>query len=80
MMFRCFLLQTVVTMLTLGGKHQVKYSSEYLQYVCIHILGSMPPDSQYLWEEGMCVKSFKLVENGIFQEEGWLYIKYTNHA
>lgn len=30
----------------------------------------MPPDSKYLWEEGMCVKSFKLVENGIFQEEG----------
>jgi 5-oxoprolinase (ATP-hydrolysing) len=31
--------------------------------------GSMPPDSQYLWQEGMKVKSFKLVENGIFKEE-----------
>jgi 5-oxoprolinase (ATP-hydrolysing) len=31
--------------------------------------GSMPPDSKYLWEEGMCVKSFKLVDDGIFQEE-----------
>ena len=33
----------------------------------------MPPDSKFLWEEGMCVKSFKLVKNGIFQEEGWSY-------
>ena len=32
--------------------------------------GSMPPHSKYLWEEGMAVKSFKLVENGVFQEEG----------
>ena len=46
-------------------------------YVCkwysifnwLHV-GSMPPHSTFLWEEGMCVKSFKLVENGIFQEEG----------
>ena len=30
----------------------------------------MPPHSKYLWEEGMCTKSFKLVEKGIFQEEG----------
>ena len=37
-----------------------------------YIPGSMPPDSKYLWEEGMSVKSFKLVENGIFQEEGQL--------
>ena len=33
-------------------------------------LGSMPPYSKFLWEEGMCVKSFYLVKNGIFQEEG----------
>ena len=32
--------------------------------------GSMPSHSTHLWEEGMCVKSFKLVVNGIFQEEG----------
>ncbi|XP_065911087.1 5-oxoprolinase-like isoform X2 [Dysidea avara] len=32
--------------------------------------GSMPPTSQYLWQEGMCVKSFKLVREGNFQEEG----------
>ena len=32
--------------------------------------GSMPPHSKYLWEEGMAVMSFKLVENGVFQEEG----------
>ena len=37
--------------------------------------GSMPPHSRFLWEEGMCVKSFKLVENGIFQEEGQLQFK-----
>ena len=36
--------------------------------------GSMPPHSKYLWEEGMCVKSFKLVQNGIFQEEGVCYM------
>lgn len=30
----------------------------------------MPPHSKYLWEEGMNVKSFKLVKNGVFQEEG----------
>jgi 5-oxoprolinase (ATP-hydrolysing) len=30
----------------------------------------MPSHSKHLWEEGMCVKSFKLVVNGIFQEEG----------
>ena len=34
-------------------------------------IGSMPPTSQYLWQEGMCVKSFKLVREGNFQEEGW---------
>lgn len=34
--------------------------------------GSMPAHSKHLWEEGMCVKSFKLVQNGIFQEEGRL--------
>lgn len=32
--------------------------------------GSMPPNSRSLEEEGACITSFKLVENGIFQEEG----------
>ena len=36
----------------------------------------MPPNSRFLWEEGMCVKSFKLVENGIFQEEGRMEVFY----
>ena len=30
----------------------------------------MPPNSKHINEEGMAVKSFILVENGIFQEEG----------
>jgi len=32
--------------------------------------GSMPPFSHALNEEGACIKSFKLVKNGVFQEEG----------
>ena len=32
--------------------------------------GSMPPFSRTLAEEGACLKSFKLVENGIFNEVG----------
>ncbi|XP_062093597.1 5-oxoprolinase 1-like [Humulus lupulus] len=32
--------------------------------------GSMPPFSKSIWEEGPAIKAFKLVENGIFQEEG----------
>ena len=32
--------------------------------------GSMPPFSRKLAEEGACLKSFKLVENGIFNEVG----------
>ena len=35
-----------------------------------HTQGSMPPNSKHLSEEGMCVKSFKIVQNGIFQEDG----------
>ena len=45
--------------------------------------GSMPSHSTYLWEEGMCVKSFKLVVNGIFQEEGqkivFVAVLFTHH-
>ncbi|NIA19470.1 MAG: 5-oxoprolinase, partial [Xanthomonadaceae bacterium] len=32
--------------------------------------GSMPPFSRRLKEEGACIMSFKLVDNGIFQQEG----------
>ncbi|MDR4507593.1 MAG: hydantoinase B/oxoprolinase family protein [Candidatus Brocadiaceae bacterium] len=32
--------------------------------------GSMPPFSKTLFEEGACIESFTLVENGIFQEKG----------
>ena len=32
--------------------------------------GSMPPNSRRLEEEGACILSFKLVEGGIFQEQG----------
>ncbi|CAK9147854.1 unnamed protein product [Ilex paraguariensis] len=32
--------------------------------------GSMPPFSKSIWEEGAAIKAYKLVENGIFQEEG----------
>ncbi|MGD9369449.1 MAG: hydantoinase B/oxoprolinase family protein, partial [Desulfobacteraceae bacterium] len=32
--------------------------------------GSMPPNSRCIEEEGACITSFKLVENGRFQEEG----------
>lgn len=32
--------------------------------------GSMPPFSKKLEEEGVCIKSFTLVENGVFNEKG----------
>lgn len=32
--------------------------------------GSMPPNSRRIEEEGACIRSFKLVENGCFQEQG----------
>lgn len=32
--------------------------------------GSMPPFSKSIWEEGAAIKAFKLVKEGIFQEEG----------
>ncbi|MEC8940478.1 MAG: hydantoinase B/oxoprolinase family protein, partial [SAR324 cluster bacterium] len=32
--------------------------------------GSMPPFSHELKEEGACIKTFKVVENGIFNEDG----------
>lgn len=32
--------------------------------------GSMPPFSKAIWEGGAAIKAFKLVEKGVFQEEG----------
>lgn len=32
--------------------------------------GSMPPFSKSIWDEGAAIKAFKLVDKGIFQEEG----------
>ncbi len=32
--------------------------------------GSMPPNSRRIEEEGACIMSFKLVQDGLFQEEG----------
>jgi 5-oxoprolinase (ATP-hydrolysing) len=32
--------------------------------------GSMPPDSRRIEEEGACILSFKLVQDGLFQEQG----------
>ncbi|CAN1135282.1 5-oxoprolinase 1 [Linum perenne] len=32
--------------------------------------GSMPPFSKSIWEEGAAIKAFKLVEKGVFQEDG----------
>jgi 5-oxoprolinase (ATP-hydrolysing) len=32
--------------------------------------GSMPPNSRHIEEEGACILSFKLVQDGLFQEEG----------
>ncbi|KAE8672738.1 5-oxoprolinase [Hibiscus syriacus] len=40
--------------------------------------GSMPPFSKSIWEEGAAIKAFKLVEKGIFQEEGIIkLLKFT---
>ncbi|KAL6987567.1 5-oxoprolinase, variant 2 [Sarracenia purpurea var. burkii] len=41
--------------------------------------GSMPPFSKFIWEEGAAIKAFKLVEKGIFQEEGIIkLLKYPS--
>lgn len=48
--------------------------------------GSMPPFSKCIWEEGAAIKAFKLVERGVFQEEGIVHLlqspcsdELTNH-
>lgn len=35
-----------------------------------YLPGSMPPNSHSIFDEGAVFMSFKLVDNGIFQEEG----------
>jgi 5-oxoprolinase (ATP-hydrolysing) len=35
--------------------------------------GSMPPNSTSLWQEGACFRSFKVVRNGEFQENGTFF-------
>lgn len=57
----------------IGGISPGKTVSLYCLQVVIFVAGSMPPHSKYLWEEGVCVKSFKIVEHGVFQEEGQCY-------
>ncbi len=42
--------------------------------------GSMPPFSTHLDEEGACIKTFKLVENGLFQEEGVAHLLQGSRA
>lgn len=39
--------------------------------------GSMPPFSKAIWEEGASIKAFKLVKEGIFQEEGIIKLLQT---
>ena len=36
----------------------------------IFLSGSMPPNSHSIFEEGAVFKSFKIVSEGVFQEEG----------
>ncbi|KAK5063091.1 hypothetical protein LTR84_005167 [Exophiala bonariae] len=38
--------------------------------------GSMPPNSTELWQEGAAIESFKLVKEGVFDEEGLIDILY----
>lgn len=39
--------------------------------------GSMPPNSTELWQEGAAVESFKLVKQGVFDEQGLIEILDT---
>lgn len=42
--------------------------------------GSMPPHSKSIFEEGAVFKSFFLVKNGVFQEEGYCYQIHLNFS
>lgn len=36
--------------------------------------GSMPPNSTELWQEGAAIESFKMMKEGVFDEEGLIYL------
>lgn len=40
----------------------------FCRNICLS--GSMPPNSHSIFEEGAAFKSFKIVSEGVFQEEG----------
>lgn len=40
--------------------------------------GSMPPFSSYLWQEGACIKGFKVVCNNIFDHDGVVKLLYDD--
>ncbi|KAK4942678.1 hypothetical protein LTR10_017627 [Elasticomyces elasticus] len=42
--------------------------------------GSMPPNSTELWQEGVAVESFKMVKEGVFDEEGLRKILFDEPA
>ena len=37
----------------------------------------MPPNSTELWQEGAAVESFKMVKEGVFDEEGLVEVLYV---
>ncbi|KAH8800283.1 putative 5-oxoprolinase [Xylogone sp. PMI_703] len=43
-------------------------------------VGSMPPNSTELWQEGAAIESFKMVKEGVFDEEGLIYHLYETPA
>ncbi|KAI5459135.1 Hydantoinase B/oxoprolinase-domain-containing protein [Mariannaea sp. PMI_226] len=38
--------------------------------------GSMPPNSTELWQEGAAIESFKMIKEGVFDEEGLIHHLY----
>ena len=56
---------------TFTGK-RLKKGNEIKFFLCrnIFLSGSMPPNSHSIFEEGAVFKSFKIVNGGVFQEEG----------
>jgi len=59
------------TKTTSTGK-RLKKGNEIKFILCrnIFLSGSMPPNSHSIFEEGAVFKSFKIVNGGVFQEEG----------
>ncbi|KKY20779.1 putative 5-oxoprolinase (atp-hydrolysing) [Phaeomoniella chlamydospora] len=55
-----------------AGKEVVFYVASRGHHTDIGGLGgtSMPPNSTELWQEGAAIKSFKLIQNGVFDEKG----------